>query len=221
VIPSTASKRVRRKFFICATTFLTLQSWHSIRQNPLDGRFRCTDQYCLCCLARSGLLIPIHSSRDLVKSSTFEYSRSSLTIPAQSTKHHAQLRNAYALHYRTRRQNATLLHGPDDDERALTTRLLSPLESRHKSMSRWSPTSRASCLSHNFFTTYSKLSVWTKPRPLYRRIQVFDAGPTTTCGFRRHTSTSVRLAATKSDHGCICGCPPLRLPFRGCMGSCV
>jgi hypothetical protein len=155
LISCTASKRVRLKFFICATTFLTLHSLYSIRQNPLDGRFRCTVQYCLCCLARSGLLIPTHSSPDLVRSSTFEYSRSSLTIPAQFTKHHAQLRTAYALHYRTRRQNATLLRRPDGNERALTTRLLSPLQSRHKSMFRWSPTSPATCLSRNSLTTYS------------------------------------------------------------------
>jgi hypothetical protein len=135
--------------------FSNLRSMFSIRQNALDGRFCCTVQYCLCCLARSGLLIPTQSSPDLVESSTFEYSRSSLTIPAQFTKHHAQLRTAYALHYRTRRQNATLLHGPDGHERALTTRLLSPFQSRHKTISRWSPTSRASCLSRNSLTTYS------------------------------------------------------------------
>jgi hypothetical protein len=54
-------RTVRAKIFICATTFLNLRSCCSIRQNPFNGRFYCTVQYCLCFLARSGLLIPTQS----------------------------------------------------------------------------------------------------------------------------------------------------------------
>jgi hypothetical protein len=119
----TGSRMVLRKIFICATTTPRLPSGAQLGRTC--GRFCCTVQYCLCLLARSGLLIPTQSSPDLVRSTTLEYTHPSLTTPAQFTWDHAQLRTAYALHYRTLYLAATILRGPSRDKRAPTTRLVS------------------------------------------------------------------------------------------------
>jgi hypothetical protein len=119
----TDSGMVLRKFFICATASPKLLSGAKLGRTR--GRFCCTVQYCLCLLARSGLLIPTQSSPDLVRSTTLEYTHPWLATPAQSTWDHAQLRTAYALHYRTLEMAATISR-PPRGKRAPKTRLVWP-----------------------------------------------------------------------------------------------
>jgi hypothetical protein len=166
-------------------------------------------------LARSGLLIPTQSSPDLVRSTTLEYTHPSLATPAQSTWDHAQLRTAYALHYRTLEMAAKGLR-PPRGKRAPKTRLVSPSRPDIKHLVHWSPKVCKIWPSQNLhYYTYVTLAASRADSPQHSSL---------CCGlhFVRFLVTHLHWPGTSPqpwpDHGWLRNCSAVRLPFDGRMG---